>query len=142
MINEVYANAYCKDDISLIQNYDKAIADTTQTWECHHRAEILPCGEYTQKDLIKFGLYYHRPYTELIFLTKAEHRRLHRNGKKAVIQYLKEGEFIRKYASAREAARVLGIARPSITACCRYKRKSAGGFVWRYATNSLNIHIK
>ena len=139
MISEYYANRYCKDDISLIQNYDKAIADTNQTWECHHIAEILPCGEYTPKDLIKFGLYYHRPYTELIFLTNTEHRRLHKNGKKAVLQYTKEGEFIRKYASAREAARELGIARPSITACCTCNRKSAGGFVWRYATNVKKI---
>ena len=48
-------------------------------------------------------------------------------------------KFIRKYESAREAARVLGIARHSITSCCTGKRKSAGGFVWRYATNVNKI---
>ena len=37
MINEKRAKSYCKDDISLIENYDKAIADNTQVWHCHHR---------------------------------------------------------------------------------------------------------
>jgi hypothetical protein len=29
MINEISAKRFCKDDISLIENYDKAIADKT-----------------------------------------------------------------------------------------------------------------
>ena len=28
---------YLEGDETLIENYDKAIADTTQTWVCHHR---------------------------------------------------------------------------------------------------------
>ena len=36
MISESYKK-YCCEDPSLIENYDKAIADTTQTWEIHHR---------------------------------------------------------------------------------------------------------
>lgn len=80
MINEKCAKNFCCEDLSLIENYELAINDTTQTWECHHRGEILPCGRYTPKDLIKFGLYYSRPASELIFLTKAEHTRLHFKG--------------------------------------------------------------
>lgn len=38
------------------------------------------------------------------------------------------------YASASEASRVTGVNQPSITECCRGKRKTAGGFVWQYAT--------
>ena len=76
---------YCKEDISLIENYDKAINDTTQTWHCHHRDEvkILPSGMKvirSYKDLKENGRYYGRPANELIFLTKSEHRRLHKNG--------------------------------------------------------------
>ena len=77
MINEYCVKAYCSEDISLIENYDLAIADTTQTWEIHHRGEILPCGRFSVDDLKKFGLYFNRPASELIFLTKAEHTRLH-----------------------------------------------------------------
>ena len=80
MINEYSIKKYCSEYPSLIENYELAINDHTQTWEIHHRGEILPCGRYTPKDLIKFGLYYSRPASELIFLTKAAHTRLHNNG--------------------------------------------------------------
>lgn len=78
------AKSYCKDDISLIENYDKAIADTTQIWECHHRDEIkiLPSGITVlrnKEDLIEAGRYYNCPANELIFLTKEEHKRMHLN---------------------------------------------------------------
>ena len=77
MINENYAKAFCKDDISLIENYDKAIADDTQTWHCHHRRETI----FSKSDLIEIGEYYNRPACELIFLTPLEHIRLHHLGK-------------------------------------------------------------
>ena len=80
MINERCAKSYCSEDLSLIENYALAIADTTQTWECHHRGEVLPCGRFSPNDLTKFGLYFNRPASELIFLTKAEHTRLHKRG--------------------------------------------------------------
>lgn len=31
---------YCCEDISLIENYEKAVNDKTQTWCCHHKLEI------------------------------------------------------------------------------------------------------
>lgn len=77
MISENWVKQYCCEDISLIENYDKAINDNTQTWDCHHRGEILPCGRFTTNDLKKFNLYYNRPTNELIFLTLKEHRSLH-----------------------------------------------------------------
>ena len=76
MISEYYAKSFCKDDISLIENYDKAIADKTQTWHCHHRRESI----FSKSDLIEIGEYYNRPACELIFLTKSEHIRLHKIG--------------------------------------------------------------
>ena len=39
MINFIQTKKYCKEDISKIKNYDKAIADTTKTWHCHHSEE-------------------------------------------------------------------------------------------------------
>ena len=80
MINERCAKSYCSEDLSLIENYALAIADTTQTWDCHHRGEILPCGRFSVSDLKKFELYFNRPASELIFLTHSEHRRLHLKG--------------------------------------------------------------
>ena len=77
MISKKIAKRYCKDDISLIENYDKAIADDTQTWQCHHRRETI----YSAKELIDIGEYYNRPACELIFLTPNEHHKLHTLGK-------------------------------------------------------------
>ena len=67
------AKTYCKDDISLIENYAKAIADSTQMWDCHHRRENIS----SRKELIEIGEYYNRPAEELVFLTRSEHRALH-----------------------------------------------------------------
>jgi hypothetical protein len=79
MINEQNALKYCKDDISKIENYEKAIADPKETWDLHHRLELTLDGEFahTAEDLKRMDMYHHRPYFELIFLTHAEHCRLH-----------------------------------------------------------------
>ena len=79
MINEYRAKLYCKEDISKIKNYDKAIADTTQTWDCHHMTETW--WNCSKQDLIDNECYYNRKACELIFLTKAEHLSLHNKGK-------------------------------------------------------------
>ena len=78
MINENKALKYCKEDLSKIKNYDLAIADTTQVWHCHHMTETW--WNCTRKDLIENECYYKRKACELIFLTPAEHHRLHRKG--------------------------------------------------------------
>lgn len=148
MINEYYAKKYCCEDLSLIENYELAINDTTQMWECHHRRESI----YSSKDLIEIGEYWKRPAAELIFLTHSEHQQLHKKGvpkseatKKAisdamkgvnakkVLQFTKSGEFVSEWPSMCEASRQLGIAQSSICNCCKGKLKSAGGYVWKYA---------
>ena len=78
MINFYRAKTYCNEDISLIENYDKAIADKDNIWHCHHRREL----ETSRKELIEIGQYYKRPALELIFLTHSEHSILHNKGKK------------------------------------------------------------
>ena len=80
MIKIQNVKSYCCEDFRLIENYELAVNDNTQTWDCHHKGEILPCGRFSRDDLKKFGLYFNRPAAELIFLTKAEHTRLHLKG--------------------------------------------------------------
>ena len=69
---------YCKD-YEKIENYEKALKDNFEGWECHHRLEThTPDGErrpvdISKKELIALGMYYHRPAEELIFLTVKEH---------------------------------------------------------------------
>lgn len=159
MICEETIKKYCCEDLSLIENYQLAVNDNTQTWHCHHRGEILPCGRFSIDDLKKFGLYYNRPASELIFLTPSAHRQLHKKGvpksedhkkaisdglkghsvseahraklSKKILQFTKSGEFIREWQSMNEASRQLKIHCGHICSCCNRKLKSAGGYIWK-----------
>ena len=167
MINTKMAKIYCSEDISLIENYQEAIADEERMWDIHHRRECDENGRtlFTSKQLIDMNLYFNRPASELIFVTRAMHWKLHRemlkntgknvgkkygaingkivgkktgaiNGKKCsipILQFAKDGELVKEWSSAHEAERKLGISQSRICACLKGKRKTAGGFVWRYA---------
>lgn len=67
-------NRFCKDDISLIENYEAAM-NSPETWDCHHRLETEL--NLLREELKEQDLYYNRPASELIFLTHGEHTRLH-----------------------------------------------------------------
>ena len=74
---------FCKDDVSLIENYDKAIADNNQTWDCHHKNEIriLPSGMIELRSIAELkenNRYFNCPANELIFLTRSAHSKLHK----------------------------------------------------------------
>ena len=81
-----YSNCYCITP-EIIENYDKAIVDTTQTLDCHHRLETHTSDgerrlvDISRTELIALGVYYDRPPEELIFLTQSEHQHLHNVGK-------------------------------------------------------------
>lgn len=79
MINTRKAQKFCKDDISKIENYELAKNDPNETWDLHHRLELTLDGEFahSREELKRLDMYYNRPYFELIFLTRGEHRRLH-----------------------------------------------------------------
>lgn len=86
MINSKQASKYCKEDISLIENYQIAVNDNTQIYDCHHRDEVKILSSdikeyHSVEELIKNGLYYNRPANELIFLTRDEHNKIHCCGK-------------------------------------------------------------
>lgn len=67
---------YCPERYTEIENYELAKADNFKGWQCHHRL-----GEhcFTREELVEYGLYFDRTPSELIFLTKEEHSRLHNN---------------------------------------------------------------
>ena len=83
MIDERRAKMYCKEDISLIENYDLAKNDKTQTWICHHRLETVDkFGNPRDEEipsfvLIDLRIYCNRPASELIFLPRSEHLSTH-----------------------------------------------------------------
>ena len=115
-------------------------------WDIHHRRECDSEGRtlFTKKQLIEMNLYLNRPASELIFVTRSTHSKIHREmcgkgGKSPsgiekrsipILQFTKDGAFIKEWPSAIEAYRQLGIAH--ICCCCKGQRKHAGGFVWKY----------
>ena len=88
MIYERSVKLFCCEDISKIENYEKAV-NSPESWHCHHRLETHNSDgerrlvDISRKELIALDRYWHRPASELIFLTSAEHKRLHLKGKPA-----------------------------------------------------------
>ena len=82
---EPYSKSFCAKP-ELIENYDEAIADTTQMWDCRHKLETHTSDgerrlvDLLPEELIALGIYYNRPPEELIFLKRSEHNYLHHKG--------------------------------------------------------------
>ena len=58
-----------------------------------------------------------------------------------IIQYDLSGNALKIWESMKEAAETLGIEWQGISACCRNKSKSCGGYAWTYA-NIVNIRMR
>ena len=81
MISLLNVKRFCREgELEKIENYEQAIADKDNIWVCHHRLELTLDGEFAnyKKDLIRMGMYYNRPAFELIFMTKADHAKMHK----------------------------------------------------------------
>ena len=51
---------------------------------------------------------------------------------KKIYQFSKEKEYIGSYNSIQEAEKITGISHSNIIAVCNGRRKTAGGFIWKY----------
>ena len=51
---------------------------------------------------------------------------------KTVLQYSKDGKFIREWKSTKDIERNLGYSHSFISACCRGKYKSGYEYIWKY----------
>ena len=85
---------YCCEDISLIENYDKAVNER-ELYCIHHRLEIQGDKILGKQDLIDLDLYWNRPASELVFMSIAEHARYH-NAHRSLISKLKCSETLKK----------------------------------------------
>jgi hypothetical protein len=55
---------------------------------------------------------------------------------KKIEQYDKNGNLIKVWASAKEASKCCNISYNNISCVALGKRKSAGGYIWKYSTTS------
>lgn len=51
---------------------------------------------------------------------------------KTVLQFDKNGNFIKEWISIREAARITNMSAGNIVRCCKEKSEFCGGFIWKY----------
>lgn len=155
---EPYFDCFCRNP-ELIENYDKAISDTTQTWDVHHRMEKY----FPQKTLKAIGWYYDCEPEELIFLTPAEHHKVdsackriseaHKGKKRGPLseeqkRKMSDAKRGRKplwlmkkvlcvetgeiFESTCDASRKTGINCGGISKVCNGSLKTAGGYHWKF----------
>lgn len=123
---------FCKD-YAKIENYDKAIVDTTQVWQCHHRLETHNSDgerrlvDLSKEELIALDMYYDRPPEELIFLKSAEHVSLHHKGKPSISKGMK-GKHHSEEAKRKISEALKGRIIPSET--IRKRSESFKGNCW------------
>lgn len=104
---ELCTCGFCRTP-ELIENYEKAISDKTQTWHCHHRLETHfsdgterpKNAQITVEELKALNMYFNRPPEELIFLTHKEHLRLHNKRNKYALGKHRSEETRRKIGAA------------------------------------------
>ena len=58
---------------------------------------------------------------------------LRKSNIKSVDQFTLDGDYVATHESIRGAAKSIGALEQCISACCRGKAKTAGGYVWRYS---------
>lgn len=61
-----------------------------------------------------------------------------KGGSKTTLQYDLDGNFLKEWPSAAEAARFYNVKRTSIINCCLGKVKTSCGFIWKYKKNGTN----
>lgn len=108
-----------------IQTFDNVLIAEFETGIC--ASNIMKCCEEKLQSAGKFVWRYADPnYNSISYNYRIN---------KQIIQYTKEGIFVRIYNSIISAARDNNIDQSSITKCCKEKVQSAGNFIWRYASD-------
>jgi hypothetical protein len=68
-------------------------------------------------------------------LTDEHKKKIANSLKTPIVQFSLDGVMLNEYSSIKEASSLLGIGSGHICRCCKNKRKSAGGYVWKYKTD-------
>ena len=58
---------------------------------------------------------------------------MNKNQMKPILQFSQDGDFIAKHDGVSEAARDVGVLASHICCCLKGRRKTCGGYQWKYA---------
>lgn len=71
-----------------------------------------------------------------------DYKKIKEASEKAIVQYSLEGIIIRQWKSITEACNnIPNLHGSNVSRCCKLQRKEAGGYIWRYRTDELDINI-
>lgn len=105
----------------------------------NERASNSLKGKYIGKNNWNYGKHRSEETKQKISETKKDKPQY--KHRKPILQYTKDGIFIRYWDSAKSASKELKIDATSIGKCCMDKLKTSGGFIWRYKENNTNLVI-
>lgn len=91
------------------------------------RQYILATARHDSKSTHGFVFRYEDDNTDI-----NEFKPTHQPTPKAVLQYTKDGEFVKEWSSITKAQNAYSIANGKITSVCKGQRKTAGGYIWKY----------
>ena len=96
-------------------------------------ANLTTCCQEKQKTVGGFQWSYEKKDFLNPMINERDQNHYWSTNKKDINQFSKNGDFIASFPSAHEAARANNIKGSShITECCTGKRKTCGGYIWRY----------
>lgn len=115
-------NATLGGDGRIVLDYDEIIKTYLTMHNATEVARVLNCSKDSVYKILKLN--------DIPIIGSAEIAK-ERNSKK-VIQYDKSGNFIKEYASAKEAELAMGNTQRHIVDVANGRRKSAYGYIWRW----------
>lgn len=128
--------------IHLINNYkylDKKYKRGETTLTAEELTELIKngcywCGEKNEEKLGADRIDNTKPHTKENCVCSCRKCNIKRGRTKRILQYTKEGEFIKEWESASEIVKELGYNKCNIHKCCRgyYGCKTLKGYIWKY----------
>ena len=126
---QFFMNYYRSEGVELMNlreagSRGKASEETKLKMRLSHIGLPLPIQFYQKKS----GFKHSQESKDKIRRT----RLLRKSHFKAVLQYSKNGEFIKEWDSVKSAGLGVKIPDTNISKCCKHPNKTAAGFVWKY----------
>lgn len=126
-------NSYSRED----EKNNRGKCTLTSDWIIEH-IFFQPCAHCGRTDWLKIGCNRldnslpHTPDNVEPCCWECNRKLGDKEKSKKILQYTLDGEFVREWESQIEAATELNIRQGNISSCCKEKRKTAGGYIWKY----------